>query len=156
MSDGGEPLNVRTKKPDEHLGLGLAQLGEVDCDVRDRAVVLADLNAGAGLLRGRGVAVGRERRSQLGRTPTGWHPRQRGRVAGFKTVQALPRERAHSGVAAGVPQVVKGVDGDVVVGMGKQRMPVVGQGEKLRWASAATQLSVNLALRNLTHSTGCD
>ena len=77
VRDGGEPLDVRAQEPDEHLCLGLAQLREICCDVRDRAVVLADLDTGAGLLRGRGVAVGRERRSQFGRTAIGWHLCQR-------------------------------------------------------------------------------
>jgi len=102
VRDGGEPLDVRTEEPDEHLRLCLAQLGEICCDMRDRAVVLADLDAGAGLLRGRGVAVGGERRSQLSRTPISGDPHQRSRVAGLQTVQALAGEGAHGGVAAGV------------------------------------------------------
>jgi len=119
MSDGGEPLDVGTQEPDKHLRLGLAQLREVCGYVRDRAVVLTDLDAGAGLLRGRRVAVGRERRSQLSRTPVGWDLRQCGGVADFETLQALARKRAHGSIATGVPQVVEGIDGNVVVGMGK-------------------------------------
>ena len=99
-------------------------------------------------------AVGRERRSQLSRTPISWHLLQNGRVADFKTVQALPRERADGGVAAGVPQVVEGFDRDVVVGVPKQRVALVGQGEKLRRAAATTELTANLALGDLTHSAG--
>ena len=154
MRNGGEPLDVRTEESDEHLRLCLAQLGEICCDVRDRAVVLADLDTGAGVLRGRGVAVGRERRSQLSRTPISWHLLQYGRVADFKTVQALPRERTDGGVAAGVPQVVEGFHRDVVVGVPKQRVAIVGQGEKLRRAAATTELTANLALGDLTHSAG--
>ncbi len=117
VRDGGEPLDVRTEKPDEHLRLGLAQLREIRCDMGDRAVVLADLDAGAGLLCGRGVAIGGERRSQLSRTPISGDLHQRSGVASLQAVQALPREGAHGGVAAGVPQVVEGLDRDVVVGV---------------------------------------
>ena len=58
VGDGGQPLHVRAQQPAEHLGLGLAQLREVGGDVRDRAVVLADLHARAGLVRRGGVSVG--------------------------------------------------------------------------------------------------
>ena len=50
VRDRGEPLDVRAKEPHEHLRLGLAQLREICGDVSDRAVVLADLDARAGLL----------------------------------------------------------------------------------------------------------
>lgn len=156
VRDRGEPLDVRTEEPDEHLRLGLAQLREICCHVRDRAVVLADLNSGAGLLRRRGVAVGRERRSQSSRTAVSWHLCQRRRVANFETVQALPCERAHGRVATGVSQIAEGLDCDVVICVGKQGMAIVGQGEKLRGAATAAQLATNLALRNLAYPAGGD
>ena len=68
VGDRGEPLHVRAEQADEHVGFCLAQLREVDSDVGDRAVVLADLDAGTGLLRRRRVAVGGERGGQLGWT----------------------------------------------------------------------------------------
>ena len=152
VRDRGEPLDVCTEQPDEHLRLCLAQLREIRCDVSNRAVVLADLDAGAGLLCGRGVAIGGQRRSQFGRTASSWHLCQCRRVANFETVQALPCERAHGSIAAGVSQIAQGLYRDVVIGMGKQGVAVVGQGEKLRGAATAAELTANLALRNLAHS----
>ena len=156
VRDRGKSLDVRTEEPHEHLRLCLAQLREISCDVRDRAVVLADLNARASLLGGRGVAVGRERRSQFGRTSISWHLCQRCRIANFETVQALPRERAHGRIAAGVSQIAEGLDGDVVIGVWKQGVAVVGQREKLRGAPTAPELTANLALRNLAYSASGD
>ncbi len=138
VGDGGEPLDVRAEEPDEHLGLGLAQLWEICRDMSNRAVVLADLDARAGLLSGRGVAVGREGLRQFGWTAISWHLGQRRRVANFETVQALPRERAHCTVAAGTSQVSEGLDRDVVVGVGEQRVAVVGQGKELGRAATAS------------------
>jgi hypothetical protein len=151
VGDGGEPLDVGAEQPDEHLGLRLAQLGEICGDMSNRAVVLADLDAWTGLLCGRGVAISRERRRQFGRTSISWHLCQRRGVANFETVQALPRERAHRGVAAGVAQIAEGLDRDVVVGVPKQGVTVVGQSEQLRWAATTPELTVNLALRNLAY-----
>jgi len=151
VRDRGEPLDVCTEEPHKHLRLCLAQLREICCDVSNRAVVLTDLDAGAGVLRGRGIAIGGECRRQLGRTAISWHLCQHRRVANFETVQALPRERAHCGIAAGVSQIAEGLDGDVVIGMPKQRVAVVGQGEELRGAATASELTANLTLRNLTY-----
>jgi hypothetical protein len=151
VRDRGKPLDVGTEQPDKHLRLGLAQLREICRDMSDRAVVLADLDAGSGLLCGRGVPVGRERRSQLRRTAISWHLCQGRRVANLETVQALPRECGYRGVAAGCAQIAEGLDRDVVVGVPKQGVTVVGQGEQLRGATAAPEMTVNLALRNLTY-----
>jgi hypothetical protein len=156
VRDRGEPLDVSTEEPDEHLRLGLAQLREICCDMSNRAVVLADLDAGAGLLCGRGVAIGRERSSQFGRTAVSWHLCQRRRVANFETVQALPCERTHGSIAAGVSQIAQGLYRDVVIGMWKQGVAVVGQREKLRGAPAAPELTANLALGDLAYSASGD
>ena len=156
VRDRGEPLDVCTEQPDEHLRLGLAQLREICCDMSNRAVVLADLDAGAGLLCGRGVAIGCQCHSQFGRTAISWHLCQHRRVANFETVQALPRERAHGRIAAGVSQIAEGLDGDVVIGVWKQGVAVVGQREKLRGAPTAPELTANLALRNLAYSASGD
>ena len=57
MGDGRQSLDVAAEQPGENLGLGLAQLRELRRDVRDRAVVLAQLVAdGRGAHRG-SVAV---------------------------------------------------------------------------------------------------
>ena len=160
VRDRGEPLDMRAEEPDEHLGLGLAQLREICGHMCNRAVVLAHLDARAGLLGRRGVAIGREgpgqHRSQFGWTAISWHLCQCRRVANFETVQALPRERAHRRVAAGISQVSEGLDRDVVVGMRKQGVAVVGQGKELRRAATASQLSANLTLRDLAHPPGRD
>jgi hypothetical protein len=119
-------------------------------------VVLAHLDAGAGLLCGRGVAIGRERSSQFGRTSISWHLCQRRRIANLETVQALPREGAHGRIAAGLSQIAESFNRDVVIGMRKQGVAVVGQGEKLRGATTAPELTANLALRYLAYPAGGD
>ena len=43
VGDGGQSLDMRAEQAGEDLGLGLAQLRELLGDVRDRAVVLAQL-----------------------------------------------------------------------------------------------------------------
>ena len=48
VGDGGQPLHVATEQSGEHLGLGLAELGELGRDVGHRAVVLAELLGCAG------------------------------------------------------------------------------------------------------------
>ena len=45
VGDGGQPLHVAAEHAADGLGLGLAQLGELVGDVRDRAVLLAQLLA---------------------------------------------------------------------------------------------------------------
>ena len=61
VGDGGETLDMGAEQAREHLGLGLAQVGELPGHVGDRAVVLADLLAGGGAVDRGGVAVGGER-----------------------------------------------------------------------------------------------
>ena len=51
VGDGGQSLDVAAEHRREHLGLGLAQLGELVGHVRDRAVLLAELVAVPGLRR---------------------------------------------------------------------------------------------------------
>jgi hypothetical protein len=48
--DGGQPLHMDTEKVGEGRGLGLAQLRKLLCDVRDRAVMLAQLRTGTDVL----------------------------------------------------------------------------------------------------------
>ena len=45
VGDGGQPLDVAAEDAADGLGLGLAQLGELVGDVRDGAVLLAQLLA---------------------------------------------------------------------------------------------------------------
>ena len=44
--DRGQPLDVHTEQVGERRGLGLAELWKLRGDMRDRAVVLAQLRAG--------------------------------------------------------------------------------------------------------------
>lgn len=48
--NGGQPLDVDTEQVSEGRCLGLAQLRKLRGDVRDRAMVLAQLRAGADIL----------------------------------------------------------------------------------------------------------
>ncbi len=57
VGDGGQPLHMGAQQLGEDLGLRLAQLRELLGDVRDRAVVLAELLAGGGVARPRVVAA---------------------------------------------------------------------------------------------------
>ena len=45
VRDGGQPLGVGAQDLLQRAGFGLAQLWELGRDVRDRAVVLAELDA---------------------------------------------------------------------------------------------------------------
>jgi hypothetical protein len=48
--DGGQPLHVDTEQVGEGRGLGLAQLWKFRGDVRNRAMMLAQLRAGTDVL----------------------------------------------------------------------------------------------------------
>ena len=61
VGDRGQALHVRADQARDHLGLGLAQLGELGGDVRHRAVVLAQLPAGRDRRRRGSVALGGQR-----------------------------------------------------------------------------------------------
>ena len=68
VDDGGQALHVRTEHLGERFALGVAQLGELFGDVRDRTVVLADLHPADGARHRRrrgGVAGLRQRRCHL-------------------------------------------------------------------------------------------
>jgi hypothetical protein len=56
--DRGQPLYVNTEQVGEGLGLGFTQLRELRCDVRDRAVVLAQLRTRPDMLSRGGVTLG--------------------------------------------------------------------------------------------------
>src|SRR5579859_2744590 len=58
VRDRSEPLHRRVQQPAESLGFCLAQLRELGRDVRDRAVVLAELLPRRGSDRGRGTRGG--------------------------------------------------------------------------------------------------
>jgi hypothetical protein len=62
--DGGQPLDVGAQQPLERPCFCLAQLRELGRDVRDRAVVLAELAAGADLVGRRSVALAGQRLGQ--------------------------------------------------------------------------------------------
>ena len=64
MGDGRQPLNIRAEHPLEGARLGLAQLRELGGDVRNWAVVLAQLHAGAGVLGTGSVSLPGQRHGQ--------------------------------------------------------------------------------------------
>ena len=76
VRERGEAGDVGAEQAAEGLALGVAERGELDGDVADRAVVLADLHraAGVALDDGGGVAVGaeRRRRAPAGRSSAAW------------------------------------------------------------------------------------
>ena len=146
VGDGGEPLDVRAEQSPEHLGLGLAQLGEVGRDVSDWAVVLANLGTAAGMLRRRRVAVSREGVRQLGGAAISGDVDERGRISGFEGGQPVTSERRDSSFAAGGLQVIERGDRDVVVGVAERGVAGVGEGEDFGWAASAAELAAHLAL----------
>ena len=67
MRDGGQPLHVMAEQSCEGLGLGITQLRKALCDVRDRTVMLAHLNARRCRLGAGGVSECTQRLSELRR-----------------------------------------------------------------------------------------
>lgn len=134
MGDGGQSLNVRTQNLLERAGLGLAQLREFRGDVRNGAVVLADLDArhadtGLTSSLGRGsVAIARQRPGHGlgtgGERRTNVDPFSEPRSEGFG---AMLGEGDHSLLAAGVAQVAQCGAGEIVVGVGERGPAFVGQ-----------------------------
>ena len=89
--DGGQSLNVRAEDSFERAGLRLAQLGELRRHVRDRAVMLTQLQTGPGPLGRRRIADIGQRLGQFG------HSARLVRRVGHQAGQALrPMLRATS------------------------------------------------------------
>jgi hypothetical protein len=145
VDDGRQPLHVSTQEVRECFPLGLAQLGKLLRDVRDGAVVLADLHAvdrsGHPGRRG-GVAGHRERRCDAigGRGDVRAHLAARRVDSGQDGVDAAPREGTDRIVATDLPQLPHGSHGQVVVGV--VEFPPARRGEPVPpgWASAAVVL----------------
>jgi len=151
MRDRRQPLDVSAQQPAERLGLGLAELREVGRHVRDRAMVLADLHARAGLLdRGR-VSVGAQRRRQPRWSIFGLGRREHRAVARLRRRQPAARELGQGGVAALVAQVGQRGTSKIVVRVRERRAPRVGEGEQLRGSAASTSLAADPTLRRLAH-----
>ena len=137
VGDGGEALDVDVEQAPEGGRLGVAQLRELRGDVLDRAVVLAQLDAGA--VRGDrgGVPVVGQRLGERG-----------GAVLGAVEAVAVavlelgdPRlgERLDRGVAAGGLQEAQRAGGEVVVGARAGGVAGVGEGVAAGGAAAAAQ-----------------
>jgi hypothetical protein len=130
--DGREPLYVGAEEFGECRRLDLAQLGELRRDVRDRAVVLAELlpcpdppRRRSVTLPGEGVgeglrAVGHRR-----------HAEQLWPVPVHHARHAALRELADRGLPRGLRDEPDGRDGQVVVGVAEPGAPGLGQQPQL-------------------------
>jgi hypothetical protein len=121
VGDGGKSLHVRAEQAGEDLGLRLAELGELLGHVGDRAVVLAELLAGAlGSRRasrtgGGSVSVARERLGErLGPGPLGRLLDGRA-VAGLELGDPLAGERGDGLAATLLLDEAQRAGGEVVV-----------------------------------------
>ena len=131
MGDGRQPLNVRAEHPLEGPRLGLAQLRELGGDVRNWAVVLAQLHAGAGVLGTGSVSLPGQRHGQ-GFDPAFATPRtrpdgHRRRNRGLERARPVGSEFGNGSLATGFPQIAQGRRGQVVIGVRERRSPGVGQ-----------------------------
>jgi hypothetical protein len=137
MSDGRQPLHMSAEESPEHFGLGLAQLRKVGGDVRDRAMMLADLHASARPLRRRRVSVGAQDLCQFSRPPISWRVCQCGGIPLLDKLDPLACEARDRSVAVGVLQVVESSDRDAVVRVPERRATDVGQREQPGWTPTA-------------------
>ena len=131
MGDGRQPLNVRAEYALEGPRLRLAQLWELGGDVRNWAVVLAQLHAGAGVLGTGSVSLAGQRHGQ-GFDPAFATPRtrpdgHRRRNRGLERARPVGGEFGNCSVATGFPQIAQGRRGQVVVGVRERRSPGVSQ-----------------------------
>ena len=115
VGDRRKSLYVRAEETREHLGLGLAHLGELLGHMGDRAVVLAHLGAGGRGADRRGVAVLAECIRENVRALIGRHLRQQRTVAILEVRQPVAGERHHGLVSPGVSEVAQGAGGELVV-----------------------------------------
>ncbi len=139
VADGGQPLNVRAEQSGEHLGLRLAQLGELGGDVRNRAVVLAQLLPvpPRRAIDGGGKAVDRQCLRERTRLVLRRGRRHRGLIPLLEVGQPAARE-LHDGVlAADHCELSHRLDGEVVVGLRERSPAGLGQGEDLGWSTPA-------------------
>ena len=118
VGDGGESLDVPAEQSGEDLGLGLAQLRELGRDVRDRAVVLAQLVADRRGRDRRGVAVVAQRLGQhLGAIARAPALGSELAVAGLELGGAAAGELGDRVVAGRLAQEAQRAGGEVVVGL---------------------------------------
>ena len=135
--DGGQPLHVGAQQPFECAGLGLAQLLELGRDVRDRAVVLAELPAGADAV-GRGsVALAGQRQGQ--RLDLAIGGADLDAVALLDAADAALGEVGDRLLPAGLGQEADGGRGQVVVRV-REAAPAVGGEQELPGRPAAAPL----------------
>ncbi len=101
VGDGRQPLDVAAEQPAEHLGLGLAQLRELVGDVRDRAVLLAELLADRVVADRGGVAArGSAPRPAPRRAPVAGARRM---ISRYAVSSRATRRRANSITASSPP-----------------------------------------------------
>jgi hypothetical protein len=131
VGDGRQPLNVRAEHALEGSRLGLAQLRELGGDVRNWAVVLTQLHAGAGVLGTGSVSLAGQRHGQ-GFDPAFATPRirpdgHRRGDRGLERARPMGSEFGNGSLATGFPQIAQGRRGQVVIGVRERRPPGVGQ-----------------------------
>ena len=110
VRNGGKTLHMRAEDLGERCLFGLAQFGKLCCDVRHRAMVLADLHSVADLPRGgresrRTERVGNSSRRRFHGMCVGTG---RGFDVGNDGVDALSRERLDGVVATDLAQLPHG------------------------------------------------
>jgi hypothetical protein len=148
MGDRGQALNVGTEHPFERASLGRTQFWELGRNVRNRAVVLAELHTSRGSLRGRSVSV---RGEGLGQRLGAFGVRgTRVDVGGQRFGQRLGPVlgEGHDGVLSPVlTQIAQRGGGEIVVGVRERRASLVGDGVRPgRTAAATTHDTAWLAL----------
>jgi hypothetical protein len=130
VSDGCQPLNIRAEDPLEGPRLGLTQLGKLGGDVRNGAVVLAQLHARAGVLGACSVSLARQRHGKGFDAPFPSHfscleGHRRG-DRGLEGARSMSGELGDGILAAGLSQVTQGRRGQVVIGVRERRSPGIG------------------------------
>jgi len=158
VGDGRQPLNVRAQHPFEGPGLSLAQLGELGGDVRNRAVVLAQLHAGAGVLSTGSVSLAGQCHGEgcdpAFATRRTCPDRHRRGNRGFERPRSVGSELGNGGLATGLPQIAQGGRGQVVIGVRESRSSGVGQRISTGRApapSAGTRPRVTLGQQVVAH-----
>ncbi len=140
--DRGQTLDVTAEDPRDRLGLGLAQLGELVGDVRDGAVLLAQLLAHRALAdrggeprlaHGRGQGPGRGLVGVLGEELVD---------PGLEDGPATPGELGDGLVAGGLGQEAQGLGGQVVVLLLEEVVTGGGEREDLGRATASAGASL--------------
>lgn len=131
--DRRQPLYVRSEQVGERRGLGLTQLWELGGDMRDRAVMLAQLRARSHIAGRGGVTLLGQRESQR------FRPLRRLRSGGHRLAVRIdhrghpaPGERADRLLTTALREEPECGDGEVVVGVPEPGPSRIGEQELFR------------------------